>query len=207
MKLNQLPKITTKKKKRLGRGYGSGKGGHTVGRGQKGQKARSKVALLFEGTKRRKSLMGRLAMLRGKGKLKSHKNKSVIVNVKYLNLLDNGAVVDVNALVKAGIVDKKDAKKHGVKILGDGELEKKLAVQLPASKGAKEKIEKAGGKLEVPKGSPDVSGQLADLTGKKVSKKKVGVKRASPGHSVAKKASGRAKKKPKSNKKTTKTKK
>jgi len=147
MQLNNLPKTTTKKKKRQGRGYGSGKGGHTVGRGQKGQKSRSKVPLLFEGTKRGKSLMGRLAMLRGKGKLKSRKNKPVIVNVKYLNLLSDGAIVDIKTLSKAGIVDKKDAIKYGVKILGDGKLEKKLTVELPTSKGAKKKIEGAGGRV------------------------------------------------------------
>jgi len=151
MKLNSLPKTTTRSKKRRGRGYGSGKGGHTAGRGQKGQKSRSKVPLLFEGTKRGKSLMGRLAMLRGKGKLKSVKTKPVIVNVKYLNLFNDGAVVDVKTLVKASIVDQKDAEKYGVKILGDGRLEKKLIVNLPTSKGAKKKIERAGGKKEVSK--------------------------------------------------------
>lgn len=147
MQLNNLPKTTTKSKKRVGRGYGSGKGGHTVGRGQKGQKSRNKVGLLFEGTKRRKSLMGRLPMMRGKGKLKSFSKKPAIVNVKFLNLLDNGATVDIKSLVKAGIIDQKSAKERGVKILGDGELTKKLTVKLPVSKGAKEKIEKAGGKV------------------------------------------------------------
>ena len=57
MKLNKLPKTTAKSKKRVGRGYGSGKGSHTVGRGQKGQKSRSKVGLLIEGTKIRKTLI------------------------------------------------------------------------------------------------------------------------------------------------------
>lgn len=147
MKLNNLSKTTVKKKKRVGRGYGSGKGGHTVGRGQKGQKSRSKVSLLFEGTKRRKSLMGRLPMMRGKGKLKPFSKKSLIVNLKFLNLLKSGATVDVNTLIKAGIVNKKDALEYGVKILGDGELSKKLIVKLPASKGAKKKIEKAGGRI------------------------------------------------------------
>ena len=85
MKLDQLPKITTKKKKRLGRGYGSGKGGHTVGRGAKGQKARGKVKLGFEGGQL--PLIKRLPLKRGKGKFKSFKKKPLVVNVRFLNLL------------------------------------------------------------------------------------------------------------------------
>jgi large subunit ribosomal protein L15 len=64
----KLPKIVLRRKKRVGRGYGSGKGGHTVGRGQKGQKARGKVGVLFEGVKMKKSLIKRLPLVRGKGK-------------------------------------------------------------------------------------------------------------------------------------------
>ncbi len=59
MKLEQLSKTTVKSKKRVGRGYGSGKGGHTVGRGAKGDKARGKIGLTFEGTKVKKSLINR----------------------------------------------------------------------------------------------------------------------------------------------------
>jgi len=148
MKLAKMPKTTVKKKKRVGRGYGSGKGGHTAGRGQKGQKARSKVGLLFEGTKMRKSLIRRLPMRRGKGKLKSFKKKPVIINVKYLNLLKPGSRVTLESLVKDGLVSKKETEAGaGVKILGDGQLNKKLTVVLPVSQGAKKKIEKAGGKV------------------------------------------------------------
>jgi ribosomal protein L15 len=64
----QLPKVVSKRKKRVGRGMGSGKGSHTVGRGQKGQKSRGKINVLFEGMKVRKSLLKRLPLLRGKGK-------------------------------------------------------------------------------------------------------------------------------------------
>lgn len=70
MKLHELQSIVGKRKKRLGRGIGSGKGGHTVGRGQKGQKSREKVPVLFFGTKMKKSLIKRLPMQRGKGRLK-----------------------------------------------------------------------------------------------------------------------------------------
>jgi len=145
VELNKLPKITTRKKKRLGRGYGSGKGGHTVGRGAKGSKARGKVALTFEGTKIKKSLLKRLPLRRGKGKLKPLKPGPIIVNVKHLNLLPKDLNVDIASLVKYKIVDEKEAKKLGVKILGDGELKVPLKVELPCSRGAAAKIEKAGG--------------------------------------------------------------
>ena len=145
--LSNLSKTTTKKKKRLGRGYGSGKGGHTVGRGQKGQKSRTKIPLLFEGKKTQKSLMRRIPLLRGKGKLKSKKNKPLIVNVSFLNLLPPRAKVDINLLVKHRLVDEKEAKKYGVKILGGGEIGHSLIISLPCSQGAKKKIEKAGGKV------------------------------------------------------------
>ena len=151
--LNNLPKTTTNKKKRLGRGYGSGKGGHTVGRGQKGQKSRSRIHLLFEGKKTQKSLLRRIPLLRGKGKLKSKKNKPLIVNVSFLNLLPPQSKVDVGFLVKYHLVDEKEAKKYGVKILGGGEIGHPLIVALPCSRGAKKKIEKAGGKIVIIKNS------------------------------------------------------
>ncbi|KKU03098.1 MAG: 50S ribosomal protein L15 [Candidatus Amesbacteria bacterium GW2011_GWB1_47_26] len=71
MNLNKLPRIITRPKKRVGRGMGSGKGSHTAGRGTKGQKARGKVSILYEGTKTKKSLVKRIPMLRGKGKFKA----------------------------------------------------------------------------------------------------------------------------------------
>jgi len=147
MKLNQLPKITKKRKKIIGRGYGSGKGGHTVGRGHKGQKAREKIPLTFEGTKIKKSLLKRLPLQRGKGKLKSLKPKQIVVNLKYLNLFEKNEAVNLNSLIKKGIVKEKEAKKFGVKILGDGEIKIPLKVSLPCSKKATEKIKKAGGEV------------------------------------------------------------
>ena len=75
MSLHTLKNIVGKSKKRVGRGLGSGKGGHTVGRGQKGQKTRGKISPLFEGTKVKKSLIKRLPLLRGKGKLKPKKSR------------------------------------------------------------------------------------------------------------------------------------
>lgn len=145
--LDKLPKTTAKSKKRVGRGYGSGRGGHTAGRGAKGLKARGKVPLTFAGTKMKKSFLKRLPLLRGKGKFKSFKAKPVIVNVKYLNLLPNDVVVNLDSLIKHKVVTEKEAKKFGVKILGEGELNVCLKVELPCSKGAVEEIERAGGSV------------------------------------------------------------
>lgn len=147
MKLNKLPKITKRKGKRVGRGYGSGKGGHTVGRGAKGLKARGKVKLTFEGTKTKKSFLKKLPLQRGKGRFKSLKPKPLVINVKYLNLFKKGEKVNRKSLVEKGIVTAEEAKKQGVKILGDGDLQVALKVELPTSKGAAKKIEKAGGKV------------------------------------------------------------
>lgn len=149
---NSLPKITERKKKRVGHGIGSGKGGHTSGRGQKGQKTRGNIGLTFEGTKIKKSLLKRLPLQRGRGKFKITSLKPIIINIKYLNVFAKGDKVDLQSLIKMGIVNSEDSKKYGVKILGDGEISTSLTVNLPCSKGAKAKIEKAGGKVAEAKG-------------------------------------------------------
>ena len=145
MDLSTLPKLKTRKKKRLGRGHGTGRG-KTAGRGTKGQKARGKIGLTLEGGI--VPIIKRLPFRRGKGRNKSLKSKPIIVNVKVFNLLPKGAIVDVDFLIKSHIVSK-EAAKLGVKILGEGELHIPLTVKLPVSKGARKKIEKAGGKVIV----------------------------------------------------------
>lgn len=147
MKLNDLPKIKKRAKKRVGRGIGSGKGGHTAGRGAKGQKARGKVGLIFEGTKIKKSLLKRLPLGRGKGRFKSISTRPVVVNLKYLNLFSQGEEVTLKTLATRGIVELGEGMRSGVKILGEGELKIPLIVKIPCSQGAKVKIEKAGGKI------------------------------------------------------------
>lgn len=142
MDLNTLPTITQKSKKRLGRGHGSGRG-KTAGRGTKGQKARGKIKIAFEGGQQ--SIIRRLPFKRGKDRNRSLGKKPLIVNVKILNLLPSKSVVDLSTLVKYHIVDKNITM---VKILGDGEINIPLTVQLKCSKGARKKIEKAGGKVE-----------------------------------------------------------
>ncbi|MEK7188287.1 MAG: 50S ribosomal protein L15 [Patescibacteria group bacterium] len=143
----KLPKVITQRKKRLGRGIGSGKGGHTVGRGQKGQKTRAHLGILFEGKKVKKSLFKRLPFLRGKGKFKSLRKKPIIINLTYLNVFPAGAKVTLETLASFGIVKLEDAKKIGVKILGNGDIAKKLEILVPISHSAAKKIEKAGGKI------------------------------------------------------------
>jgi large subunit ribosomal protein L15 len=136
-----IPKIIVKRSKRVGRGYGSGKGSHTVGRGQKGQKTRRTIPILFEGYKNKKSLLRRLPMLRGKTKFKAY-DKPVVVNLEDLNDIPAGTTIDIPTLVKYNIVDEREAKKYGVKILGQGELKKRLIFNLPTSQRASQKLEK-----------------------------------------------------------------
>ncbi len=142
--LNNLPKIVSRGKKRVGHGIGSGKGGHTSSRGMKGQKSRRKIHPLFEGTKNKKSLLQRLHLMRGKGKLKSLKANPFTINLENLNSLPEKSVVDVQTLVKNGIVSKQ-ALRVGVKVLSQGDIQKALTIAVPASKKALEKIQKAGG--------------------------------------------------------------
>ena len=147
MKFNTLTKIVDKKGKRLGRGYGSGRG-KTSGRGTKGQKARGTIKYTFEGGQL--PLTKRLPFLRGKKRNQPHGKKAVVINVKELNNLAPNTVVDIDGLIKNKILpaEFKSLKSLKIKILGDGELKIPLTIKLPVSKGAKTKIEKAGGKCE-----------------------------------------------------------
>ena len=143
---NLLPKTVRRGAKRVGRGIGSGKGGHTSGRGQKGQKSRTKISILFEGVKVRKSLIKRLPLKRGKDKFKA-KGRPIIIKLSLLNLFGAQEEVTVESLIKKNIVKGEDARALGVKILGGGDFNKKLIVKVPISKSAAKKIEKAGGKI------------------------------------------------------------
>ena len=127
---------------RRGRGHGSGNG-KTAGKGHKGQKARSGSPRPgFEG--------GQMPLYRRIPKRGfTNRNSKIIVgiNVRDLEVFDNDAVVTVEALIEKGIVKNP---RDGVKILGNGELTKKLDVKVNAfSKSAAEKIQAVGGKAEV----------------------------------------------------------
>ena len=127
---------------RRGRGHGSGNG-KTAGFGHKGQKARSgRPRAGFEG--------GQMPLYRRLPKrgFKNYNKKNIVtVDVTKLEKFENGAVVDIQALLDAGIIsDVYD----GVKVIGNGELTKKLTVKVDAfSAGAKEKIESVGGTAEI----------------------------------------------------------
>lgn len=147
MKLSELPKSTKKNPKRVGRGYGSGRGGHTSTRGDKGQRSRGKIGLFFEGTKIKKSLLKRLPLFRGKGKFKSRQPLLFVINLKYLNVFKEQEEVSVRSLKEKGLLAKDFPISARIKVLGDGEIKVPLTVLIPTSKGAKEKIEKAGGRV------------------------------------------------------------
>ena len=145
MKLQDIsaPVGSTHVAKRKGRGIGTGNG-KTGGRGHKGQKARSGggVRVGFEGGQ---MPLARRLPKRGFNNIFAKPLEAI--NVAALEQFDNGAEVDVAALLAAGIISKCE---YGVKILGNGTLTKKLTVKASAfSESAKEKIEAAGGKAEV----------------------------------------------------------
>lgn len=146
MKLHELSPAAGSKKevKRIGRGAGSGQC-KTAGKGHKGQKARAGRGMRpgFEG--------GQMPLQRRvpkRGFVNIFGKEFSIVNVSALDQsFEDGAVVDIDALIEKGLVKKV---LDGVKILGNGEISKKLTVQVNAySEAAKQKIEAAGGKAEV----------------------------------------------------------
>ncbi len=146
MKLNELyaNEGSVKARKRVGRGQGSGTG-KTSGKGEKGQNARSGGGVRpgFEG--------GQLPLFRRLSKrgFNNYNFRTVYatINVSDLNRFEDGTVVDTKMLKEAGLIKKE---LDGVKVLGSGDLTKKLTVKAKAfSKTAKEKIENIGGKTEV----------------------------------------------------------
>lgn len=143
MKLNELKPSEGSRtsRKRIGRGDSSGNG-KTAGRGQKGQKARGKVRLGFEG--------GQMPLYRRipkRGFTNINCKEYAIVNLDALNVFDEGAEITPEALLKAGIIKKQLS---GVKILGNGEVSKKFTVKAQKfSASAVKAIEAAGGKTEV----------------------------------------------------------
>ena len=146
MKLHELEKniAATHAKKRVGRGSGSGLG-KTSGRGQKGQKARSGGSInpVFEG--------GQLPLYRRLPKRGfsnyPFKKEYAVINLSDLNVFEDGTVVTPALLKERGIVKKQLS---GIKVLGEGQLEKKLTVQAHKfSKSAIDKINESGSKAEV----------------------------------------------------------
>ncbi|MBE6020408.1 MAG: 50S ribosomal protein L15 [Firmicutes bacterium] len=145
MKLHELraPEGATKAPKRKGRGTATGQG-KTAGRGMNGQKSRSGGGVRpgFEGGQ-----MPLTRIMPKRGFTNPFKKQWAILNVEDLNVFENGTVVTPELLVENGIVGKVV---DGIKVLGDGSLEKNLTVQAHKFSGsAVQKIESAGGKAEV----------------------------------------------------------
>ena len=145
MNLNELSPAfgSTKSKFRRGRGHGSGNG-KTAGKGHKGQKARAGggVRLGFEGGQN--PLYRRLPKI---GFTNRNTKHIITVNLSHLDVFEDGATVDIAALKSKGLVSNP---RDGVKILGQGDLTKKLFVKVNYfSKSAAEKIKAAGGEAEV----------------------------------------------------------
>lgn len=147
MELNKLPKLVARNAKRVGRGIGSGKGGHTTGRGQKGQKARTSIPVVFEGTKTKKSFIKRLPLLRGRGKLKPWGVKPTVVSLELLEGWPKTLPVTEENILKKGLLKNYSGEK--VKILADGDIKQALEVKVAVSKSAGKKIVKAGGKIYI----------------------------------------------------------
>jgi len=148
MNLSNLPKSVKTGKKRLGRGFGSGVGGHTVGRGQKGQKTRGVIPLWFEGGQL--PIVRRTPFIKGKHRFQVIKLQPITVNFDILtSYFEDKAVVDSAALIKTLKISDKEAKR-GFKIIRTGKLEKALEINVLASSGAIKVIEKAGGKYIYP---------------------------------------------------------
>ncbi len=144
--LSNLPKVNIKKKKRLGRGLGSGKGSKS-GRGTtRHQKARESIPLHFEGGQGR--IVKKFPLLRGKGKNNSIKQKAFVIDLVSLNKLKDNSIVNRETLIKENIITKGN-ENLPIKILANGQLKKKLIVKLPVSKKVKEAVEKLGGQVEL----------------------------------------------------------
>lgn len=144
MELHTLTKSTTTGKRRLGQGHGSGRV-KTSGRGTKGQKARYDIPLDFEGGAL--PLIKRLPFLRGKDRNNSIQAESVVISLATLNTLPANTEVTLESLMSHQLISKMDSER-GVKVLDNGEISIPLVIKVPVSKGAEEKIVKAGGRVE-----------------------------------------------------------
>lgn len=143
MKLHELLKIQARSQKRVGRGIGSGKG-KTAGRGTKGQKARGKIPAGFSGDIL--PLYKKLPFRRGLGNAKKT-TKMIPIALGKLDFAKVNEEIDIQSLIKSGIIKESEARKYGVKIMGTGEITKAITVKLPVTSNAASKIEKAGGKV------------------------------------------------------------
>ena len=149
--LSSLPKSVAKSRKRVGRGYGSGVGGHTTGKGAKGKKIRTKTKLTFDGTKIKKSWLKRLPFLRGKRRNNSFQTRPITVSLGFLDKnLKNGDKLDLSLLSKLLKTELASLQKTGVKILSSTKIISKafsVDKQVQMTRSVKDKIIAAGGKI------------------------------------------------------------
>ncbi len=146
--LTQLTKTTSKPARRCGRGIGSGLGGHTSGRGAKGDLARGKTKLTFDGTKIKKSWIKRLPFLRGKNRLNNQKNIITFTLTQVDKWFKKDELVDLNSLSQKTKISFKRLNAQ-VKILSVGEITKALKFKgVLVSDSASKKIIAAGGNIE-----------------------------------------------------------
>lgn len=143
--LHALPKSVATPKKRAGQGYGSGRGGHTSGRGQKGQRSRSGIAQWFEGGQL--PAIRRFPFIRGKSRFVPLIPKPVEISLSQLNRFQSGTTIEPKTLVDAGLVTDKELSYRPIKVLAGGTLTVALTVALQTSAKARQKIEAAGGKV------------------------------------------------------------
>lgn len=145
--LSNLPKTTSKSARRCGRGYGSTLGGHTSGRGAKGDKARGKTKLTFDGTKIKKNWIKRLPFLRGKNRLTNRKSIVTFTLTQIDKWFKADETVDTNSLAKKTKISFKRLNAQ-VKVLSVGEITKPLNFKnILLSDSASKKIITAGGKI------------------------------------------------------------
>ncbi len=144
MKLHEMPSLVERTRKRVGRGTSSGRG-KTSGRGHKGDKARGTSPWYRVGGSRRSRLLKHLPQVRGIGNL----NVAIKARVISLEMLESnynaGETVTLQSLHEKGVVSPS---RVDVKVLGQGNLTKKLSVEIPVSASAKEAIERAGGSVQ-----------------------------------------------------------
>jgi large subunit ribosomal protein L15 len=138
--LSNLTRETDKPKRRRGRGYGSTNGGHTTGRGQKGQKSRSTVGPFRTGTKSNKDFFRKTPMLRGKGKLKSYNSSPIILKLSHLDIFKEGDTINKESLIKSGLITERQAKQRVIKVVFDKDINKKLKLEILASKAVSERL-------------------------------------------------------------------
>ncbi len=141
--LHKLTSVTDKKQKRVGRGYGSGKGGHTSTRGMKGQKSRqgAKIPLWFEGGQL--PLIKRMPMLRGKGKFKVVRPTAEITLDDISKM--KATEITLEALKSERVIDQRFKK---AKVIATGKLTRKVTIKnIPVSKAAAEAVKELGGSV------------------------------------------------------------